>query len=154
MPAPQSGRAAKVRAIACPETQPPLVVDVELPCDECGGSGFDPGGIDPWGPEPCPVCHGAGTQKITKNYLAEAFRIIGNPHCAVPVERAHLVAIVQYCRQLISAVVALPEVPKQAQVQARLQSLQIDSRAKVAHTHAVTHIKRRKRDVDIRPQRT
>ena len=50
-------------------------VDLELSCDECGGSGFDPGGIDPWGPEPCPACRGAGTQRIAKNYLAEALRI-------------------------------------------------------------------------------
>jgi hypothetical protein len=121
-------------------------------CSECGGSGLDPGGIDPWGPEPCPVCHGAGTQKVTKNYLAEAFRIVGNPQCAMPVEHAHLVAIVQYCRQIVSAVVGLPEVPRQAQ--GRLKTSLIHSRARVAHTHAVTQIKRRKRNVDIRPQRT
>lgn len=74
--------------ITQPETQPLYIIEVEANCDECGGSGFDPGGIDPWGPEPCPACHGAGTQRITKNYLAEALRIAGNPECSLPVERA------------------------------------------------------------------
>jgi len=26
----------------------PFVVQQEIACEECGGSGFDPGGIDPW----------------------------------------------------------------------------------------------------------
>lgn len=95
----------------------PFVVEHEFQCDECGGSGFDPGGIDPWGPEPCPVCRGKGTQRITKNYLAEALRIAANPECLLPVERAHLVAIVQYCRQAVSAVMGLPEVPEPARTQ-------------------------------------
>ena len=38
-----------------------------------------PGGIDPWGPEVCPKCQGAKTQRITRNYLAEAFQIAANP---------------------------------------------------------------------------
>ena len=91
---------------------------------------------------------------MLRNYLAEAFRIVGNPQCAVPVERAHLIAIVQYCRQIVSSVVSLPEVPKQAQVPARLKTALIRSRAKVAHSHVVTRIKRRKRNVGISPQRT
>ncbi len=92
--------------------------EIEVDCDECGGSGFDPGGIDPWGPEVCPKCHGAKTQTISRNYLAEAFRIAANPESTRPVERQHLVAIVQYCREAVSAIVALPEIyecPKTAE---------------------------------------
>ena len=56
--------------------------EVEVACDECGGTGFDPGGIDPWGPEPCPACHGAKTQKVVRNYLAEAFQMAAEPTAA------------------------------------------------------------------------
>jgi hypothetical protein len=79
-------------------------------CDECGGSGFDPGGLDPWGPDPCPTCHGAKTQWITRNYLAEAFQIAASPESTRPVERRHLVAVIQHCREAVSALVVLPEV--------------------------------------------
>lgn len=130
----------------------PYMIDVELPCDECGGSGFDPGGIDPWGPEPCPACRGAGTQRITKNYLAEALRIAANPECSLPVERAHLVAIVHYCRQAVSAVVSLPEVPKRAHAQAVFRRSSRHSRSR-RRSHEVTQIKRRTTNVDISPQR-
>ena len=83
--------------------------EVEVDCEECGGSGFDPGGVDPWGPEPCPACRGAKTQRIIRNYLAEALRIAGNTECTLPVERAHLVAIVQYCRQVVEAAMCRPK---------------------------------------------
>jgi hypothetical protein len=125
---------------------------VELPCEECGGSGFDPGGIDPWGPEPCPLCRGAGTQKVTKNYLAEALRIAGNPECTVPVERAHLVAIVQYCRQVVSAAMCRPKAP--ALKRGPVFSKAARHRRRAARTRKVIQIERRKRDVEIRPQRT
>ena len=86
------------------------IVEVEVNCDECGGSGFDPGGIDPWGPEPCRVCHGARKQRILRNYLAEAFQIAANPESVRPVERQHLIAIIQHCREAVSALVSLPEI--------------------------------------------
>lgn len=92
------------------EMHAPFVLEVEENCEECGGSGFDPGGIDPWGPEPCPVCDGAKTRRITRNYLAEAFQIAANPESTRPVERQHLVAVIQHCRQAVSALVSLPEV--------------------------------------------
>ncbi len=95
---------------ALPETQPPYIVEIEAACDECGGSGFDPGGIDPWGPEVCLRCHGAKTQTITRNYLAEAFQIAANPDSHRQIERQHLVAVIQHCRQAVSALVSLPEV--------------------------------------------
>lgn len=91
-------------------TSPPHIVNVEIDCDGCGGSGFDLGGIDPWGPEPCPACNGAKTQRITRNYLAEAFQIVANPESTRPIERQHLVAGIQHCRQVVSALVSLPEV--------------------------------------------
>jgi hypothetical protein len=92
--------------------QPMYVAEVEVNCDECGGSGYDPGSLDPWGPEVCPVCHGAKTQTITRNYLAEAFQIASNPDSLRPIERLHLVAIIQHCRQAVSALMSLPEVPE------------------------------------------
>jgi len=95
---------------ARPAAPSPYIVEVEVNCDECGGSGFDPGGIDPWGPEVCPKCHGSKTHKITRNYLAEAFQIAANPESTRTVERQHLVAVIQHCRQAVSALVSLPEV--------------------------------------------
>lgn len=70
-----------------------MTEQIEQDCEDCGGSGFDPGGLDPWGPEPCPTCHGAKTQVVTKNYLAEALRICADPESTQPVNRAHLVAV-------------------------------------------------------------
>ncbi len=136
--------------IALLKAQSPYAIEVDADCEECGGSGFDPGGIDPWGPEPCPTCRGAKTQRIIRNYLAEAFRIVGNPECQVPAERAHLVAIVHFCRRAVSAVVSLPEVPECTR--ARQRSSRHD-RAEVTHTREVNQIGRRKRNVDISPQR-
>jgi len=91
-------------------TQSPYIAEIEMNCEECGGSGFDPGGVDPWGPEECPACHGERTQRITRNYLAEAFQIAANPDSIRPVERHHLIAVIQHCRQAVSALVSLPEV--------------------------------------------
>jgi hypothetical protein len=102
LPTPQPSWAGRALEAARPDMLSPYIVEVEVNCEECGGSGYDPGGIDPWGPEPCPVCHGAKTQRITRNYLGEALRIAANPEYRVPVERGHLVAIVHYCRQAVS----------------------------------------------------
>ena len=93
-----------------PRTQLPYIIEVEVNCDECGGSGFDPGGIDPWESEPSLAYQGAKTQKITRNYLAEAFQIAANSESTRPIERQHLVAVIQHCRQAVSALVSLPEV--------------------------------------------
>ena len=134
-----------------PDILQSYITEVDVDCDDCGGSGFDPGGIDPWGPDMCPKCHGAKTQTISRNYLAEAFRIAANPESTRPVERAHLVAIVQYCREAVSAIVGLPEIyerPKTAEPTTSSRH----SRSR-SQSHTVTHIKRRKRNVDISPQR-
>jgi len=110
----RSRRRRKPAARALTNIFPPkfsrYVVEVEVNCDECGGSGFDPGGIDPWGPEPCRVCRGERKQRIRRNYLAEAFQIAANPESVRPVERQHLIAIIQHCREAVSALVSLPEI--------------------------------------------
>jgi hypothetical protein len=122
----------------------PYIVEVEVNCDECGGSGFDPGGVDPWGPEPCPACHGAKTHKMTRNFLAEAFQIAANPESTRTVERQHLVAIIQHCRELVSALVALPEVvPEPLENPA----------APRGSAKPMTHVRRRKHEITFRPQR-
>lgn len=100
---------------ANPKSFTDYAVRIDADCDECGGSGFHPGGIDPWGPELCPKCHGAKTQTITRNYLVEAFQIAGNPKSMRSVERSHLVAIIQHCRQMVSALMSLPEMFEQAE---------------------------------------
>ncbi len=131
---------------------PPYILEVEANCEECGGSGYDPGGIDPWGPEPCRVCHGTKTQRTIRNYLAEALRIAGNPVCTVPVERAHLVAIVQYCRKLVGAAMCRPQTP--ALERAPTCPKAAGHRSRASHMHKVIHFKRRKKNVGISPQRT
>lgn len=110
IPIPHPKAVARALENARAEIQSPYIREVEVNCDECGGSGFDPGGIDPWGPEVCPGCHGARTQRIIRNYLAEAFQIAANPENTRPVERQHLIAVIQHCRQAVSALVSLPEV--------------------------------------------
>jgi hypothetical protein len=110
MPTPQPRPAGRALETVRPETLSPYIIEMEVNCDECGGSGFDPGSIDPWGPEVCPTCHGAKTQTITRNYLAEAFQISANPDSIRPVERQHLVAVIQHCRELVGALMSFPEV--------------------------------------------
>ena len=126
------------------ETQPPYILEVEVNCEECGGSGFDPGGLDPWGPEPCAACHGAKTQRIARNFLAEAFQIVTNLDSARTVERQHLVAIIHHCRELISALVALPELtgPRSGEHEEPCGSAK-----------PITHFKRSKHEITFRPQR-
>jgi len=109
-PAPQPKPVARASDPARPDLLARYIIEVDAPCEECGGSGFDPGGLDPWGPVPCPVCAGAKTQRITRNYLAEAFRIAANPDSACPIERRHLTAVIQHCREAVGALVSLPEV--------------------------------------------
>ena len=46
---PQNLAAIGVESIR-PSIRAPYIREVEVDCEECGGSGFDPGGIDPWGP--------------------------------------------------------------------------------------------------------
>jgi hypothetical protein len=81
----------------------------ELDCQECGGTGFDPGSLDPFG-YLCPRCHGAKKELVRRDYLAEAFQICAQRDPQQRVERAHLIAIVEHCRAMVSAAVSLPEV--------------------------------------------
>ena len=153
-PMPQPEPVARLLKAGLPEMLSPYVVEIEVNCDECGGSGFDPGGVDPWGPELCPACSGAKTRKITRNYLAEAFQITANPESTRPVERKHLVAIVQHCREAVRAVVDLPEVLEHPQAYAQHKSSSTHSRSRSSKSKQVTQIERRKKNVDISPKRT
>ena len=83
-------------------------------CPDCDGTGSDPGGLDPFYKTECPSCMGFGTLPVEeadeeRNWLGEAFQIVLEEECK-PVEREHLVAVVKHCRELMSAVMSLPEV--------------------------------------------
>jgi hypothetical protein len=47
---------------------------------------------------------------VTRNYLSEAFQIARNPDSRRAVERAHLIAIIRYAREHVSALFELSEV--------------------------------------------
>ena len=85
------------------------VKEVEQECQDCGGSGYDSSSLDPFG-DICKSCMGSGKETVVRNYLAEALRIAADPESTRPVEREHLVAIVKYTREAVSALAALPEV--------------------------------------------
>jgi hypothetical protein len=93
-----------------PEPLPPFSDLVEIDCQDCGGRGYDPGGINPQEAEDCSACHGTGKETILRNYLAEAFRIAANPHANLQLERAHLVALTAYARQTVNALMSIQEV--------------------------------------------
>jgi hypothetical protein len=87
----------------------PYLVEVEEECEECGGSGYDCGSLSPIEPEDCPVCHGSGKQIVIHNYLAEALRIAAG-NSAMLAQREHLVAVIQHCRSLVSALMTISEI--------------------------------------------
>jgi hypothetical protein len=93
-----------------PEPLPQFTALVEINCQDCGGTGFDPGSVNPREPEDCVTCHGSGREIILRNYLAEAFRIAADPQTKLELERAHLVALTSYARQTVSALLSLQEV--------------------------------------------
>jgi hypothetical protein len=68
--------------------KPPYVIEVEVECEDCGGSRYDCGSLGPIEPEECPLCLGNGKQMTVHNYLAEALRMAGNS--AVLARRKHL----------------------------------------------------------------
>jgi hypothetical protein len=82
---------------------------VEQHCEDCDGSGGDPGALNPWEAEACPTCNGVGTRLVERNYLAEAFRIAAGESLQPP-EPEHVKAVVEHCRKLASAALTLPEV--------------------------------------------
>jgi len=91
------------------ERTSPLAVQVEESCEHCGGSGYDWGSLSPMEPDVCPGCHGSGTQIVRRDYLAEALRIAGGRSATVP-RREHLQAVIEHCRALVEAVMAMPVV--------------------------------------------
>ena len=104
--------ARKPVASACSPAQtanPGQPIVVKQNCEECSGTGRDPGALNPWDAEACPTCHGTGVQTIERNYLAEAFRIAADENHRPP-EPEHVKAVVEHCRKLASAALSLPEV--------------------------------------------
>jgi DnaJ-class molecular chaperone len=91
------------------EMKPLYLVEVEEECEECGGSGYDWGSLSPINPEDCPPCFGSGRQMTVHNYLAEALRIAAG-NSAMPAKREHLEAVIQHCRGLVSALMAIADV--------------------------------------------
>lgn len=82
---------------------------VEIDCQDCMGSGRDPGARD-HEIQVCPSCLGTRKETAVRNFLSEAFAIVQTADSQRNVERAHLVAIVRYARAHVSALIQLPEV--------------------------------------------
>jgi hypothetical protein len=80
----------------------PFMAEIEIDCEECGGSGVDPGGLNAYEPEDCRVCYGSKRQTITRNYLSEAWAITRGDSSR-PIERLHLAALDAYSRQVLNA---------------------------------------------------
>ena len=60
-------------------------------------------------PEECPGCYGGGKQTVVHNYLAEALRIAAG-NSAMLAQREHLQAVIQHCRSLVGALMAIAEI--------------------------------------------
>jgi hypothetical protein len=91
------------------EVKPPSLVEVQEECEECGGCGYDCGSLSAIDPEECPACYGSGKQMTVHNYLAEAIRIAGG-NSAMLAQREHLQAIIQHCRSLVAALMAIADI--------------------------------------------
>ena len=87
----------------------PFVVSVEEKCEDCGGSGYDWGSLSPMDPEICTACHGGGTQMVIRNYLVEALRIAAGKSSRLA-QREHLEAVIQHCRDLVGALMAIADI--------------------------------------------
>lgn len=90
-------------------TKPPFVIRIEEKCEDCGGSGYDWGSLRPMDPEVCSTCHGSGQQMVVRNYLAEALRITAGKS-SIPAQREHLEAVIQHCRGLVGALMAIADI--------------------------------------------
>lgn|SRR5690242_10847273 len=78
-------------------TLPFWIVEVEEDCEDCGGRGYDLGGLNPNEFEYCPSCLGSKTQMVTRNYLAEALRIATGEGYQLAT-REHVVVLAVYVR--------------------------------------------------------
>ena len=87
----------------------PFFAEEEIDCEDCGGRGYDLGGLNPTEYEPCSVCGGTCKQLVQRNYLGEAFQIAQGQSHTLP-ERKHLVAIIAFARQFVSAALNFPDV--------------------------------------------
>ena len=88
------------------EPIPPFSDFVEVRCEDCDGTGYDFGSHKEFDPEYCSRCGGSGMAVVFRNYLAEAFRIVSDPHCEVDLCREQIVALATYARQTVSALFA------------------------------------------------
>jgi hypothetical protein len=59
--------------------------------------------------EDCPLCHGSGKHIVVRNYLAEALRIAAGKS-AILAQREHLEAVIQHCRGLVGALMAITDI--------------------------------------------
>jgi hypothetical protein len=92
------------------EMKSPYVIEVEEECQDCGGSRYDYGSLSPIEPEECPACLGSGKQVTVHNYyLAEALRIAAGKSSMLA-QREHLQAVIQHCRSLVGALMAISEI--------------------------------------------
>src|SRR5438105_3655737 len=88
---------------------PPFTVYELEDCEECGGRGYDLGGLNPTEYDPCPKCGGAQKEHVLRDYLGEAFLIIQGKSAMVT-ERKHLIAVVAYARRFVTAAMEMPEI--------------------------------------------
>lgn len=72
-------------------SEPSVAADV--PCDDCGGTGIDVGGLNEYQPETCQHCQGSGKESMHRNYLAEAFAVAEGRSMMIA-ERKHLAALI------------------------------------------------------------
>ena len=84
----------------------------EIECQDCSGTGRDYGSLDPFCAEVCRHCAGSGREVITRNYLAEAFRIAADPGSTIEPKREHLVAVISHARQVVNAASEIDAKPK------------------------------------------
>lgn len=70
-PCPQSGAVLPKPMATARELGQPVPDDmVEMQCDACGGTGWDPGSLDPFG-EYCPTCQGSKVEYVSLKKLIE-----------------------------------------------------------------------------------
>ena len=96
-----------LRKPASVETLPPDFAQYstteEITCQDCSGTGRDYGSCDPFCAEVCKHCAGSGRETVTRNYLAEAFRIAADPGSTVEPKREHLQAVISHARHVVNA---------------------------------------------------
>ena len=101
------------RKPALQETQPrPWIKQVDMPCQTCGGSGYDASSVAQFDNTPdCPECLGAGRMTYTRNYLGEAFQAAARRDHFDERSRDEsekITAVLQFARMHVTALSTLP----------------------------------------------